>query len=634
MASLAQCELLLLAGFWLTLHTLETESLWLDEAYSAWAVRDAPGVPAASPESLLDTLTTQARDVLRSLRDTFFHVRDDVHPPLYYVLLDGWAGLFDDSEFMLRLPSVLMGVVALSATCALGAIGFDKRTGLIALCLMGSAGFFLYYAQEARMYALYLALITLCSLVYLRWQKQPSLRRGLLYALLMLLALYTHYVSALFLLVQGLHLLLMRLWRRDGQWRYLLPYALTAAGYLPWLPFAWQQWQLHPAGAAALPLNNEAGALWLILTNGYSLLYLLPFALLILSRDARTRLRESATVPALSFYLLWLIVPPLLLIALNATGRTLFQLRYLLPILPAWALLLAVALRHIQLPLPRYRREISAAVSVFLCGWLMYTQLTTQQTYWPEKPRWREAVAEAAATRQPLEGALTMIQPRHPTGYYAPRYDLTAGYSIAIGWRDTSPATITDYAAAFAGMRSVWVMAPAQAPQTWDSLRALQQQGRGVGYRDSVQGTIFYRMDSDSNDPLQFAFHDASGAVWRYLSHEIDTSGADICVTVRLETSQQHADPYQAELHLTRGYNEVIAQIRVALTLPENSQEVAPRLCLNAPAQDGSYHLRLILTDYAKKRLLLLENNLLWGDYLLLNTLPSAAIDSSNSSTD
>jgi 4-amino-4-deoxy-L-arabinose transferase-like glycosyltransferase len=616
---------LLLAGFWLTLHTLETESLWLDEAYSAWAVRDAAAVPPAPAQTLTDTLITEARQTLRSLRDTFVNVRDDVHPPLYYLLLDGWARLFGDSEFMLRLPSVLMGLVALSATYAPGATYLDRRTGFMALLLTGSAGFFLYYTQEARMYALYLALITLSYLVYVRWQRQPSVRHGLLYALLMLLALYTHYVSALFLLVQGLHLLLMTLWRRDWQWRYLLPFALTVTGYLPWLPFALRQWNLHPAGAAALPVHSEAGALWLILTNGYPLLYLLPFALLILSRDARTRLRQAATLQALSFCLLWLIVPPLLLLALNAGGRTLFQLRYLLPLLPAWALLLAVALRHLTLPLPRYRREISAAVSVFLCGWLIYTQLATHQTYWPEKPRWREAVADTAATRQPLEGALTMIQPRHPTGYYAPRYGLTAGYSIAVGWRDTSAARIAEYAAAFADMRSVWVMAPAQAPQTWDSVYALQNQGRGVGYRDSVQGTIFYRLDSDSSEPLQFAFHDASGAVWRYLSHETGASGAEYCVRVRLQAGQIASGTHQAELHLTRGYNEVIAQRRAALNATESGQVLTPRLCLDAPAQAADYHLRLMVTDDANNRLLLLEDNRLWGDYLLLDARSEAS---------
>jgi uncharacterized membrane protein len=82
----------------------------------------------------------------------------DFHPPLYYLFLKGWTGIFGYSEITLRMPSVL----------------FSLLTGYLVYLLGGvwAAIFFLfnpliiYYSQEARMYMM-MTLFTTAGIYYM-----------------------------------------------------------------------------------------------------------------------------------------------------------------------------------------------------------------------------------------------------------------------------------------------------------------------------------------------------------------------------------------------------------------------------------------------------------------------------------
>src|ERR1039458_2545853 len=78
----------------------------------------------------------------------------DVHPPLYYYLLKASLWVLPDTEFGLRFVSVLCSV----ATLAVMMTFVYRRWGRRAACYVGLLAavspFDIYYAQEARMYAL------------------------------------------------------------------------------------------------------------------------------------------------------------------------------------------------------------------------------------------------------------------------------------------------------------------------------------------------------------------------------------------------------------------------------------------------------------------------------------------------
>jgi uncharacterized membrane protein len=197
------------------LATLGAQSFWLDEGVSYFtAMRPLP--------SLLD-----------------FVAREDIHPPLYYLLLHVWA-VFGTGEAWLRLPSALAGIASVWLLGLLGRWLFDARTGLAAAAVLAVSPLHVWYSQEARMYAL-LALLALAQVACL-WRALAADGRsrwwwagvGLCGAAM----LYTS-TSALWMLAALNLFLLLRL-VVTRHWRALLPWllsqALTVALFLPWLP--------------------------------------------------------------------------------------------------------------------------------------------------------------------------------------------------------------------------------------------------------------------------------------------------------------------------------------------------------------------------------------------------------------
>jgi hypothetical protein len=226
--------LILAAGTLLRFWNLGRLSLWFDEGYSAWAASLGP------------------------LR--LFHViRADVSPPLYYLLLRGWIGLFGTSEAALR---------ALSATAATACFPFLyllarrllQRPGAILLAMaLGAASVMqITYAQEARCYAL-LGLGCLVALYALHLFLER--RRPWALALLILattFTLYLHNIAFFYLLALDLAWLILPAStpprRRIGD--LLLANVLIGLLYLPWVPgllsqLRWVQsnfWVPRPSG--------------------------------------------------------------------------------------------------------------------------------------------------------------------------------------------------------------------------------------------------------------------------------------------------------------------------------------------------------------------------------------------------
>lgn len=84
---------------------------------------------------------------------------DDIQPPLYYTLVAGWGRLAGWGEWSLRFPSAFFGLLIVPLLTALAIRwGRNRLTGTIAGGLAAIHSLLLYYSQEARMYALLVAL--------------------------------------------------------------------------------------------------------------------------------------------------------------------------------------------------------------------------------------------------------------------------------------------------------------------------------------------------------------------------------------------------------------------------------------------------------------------------------------------
>ena len=173
------------------------------------------------------------------------YLRDAVreHPPLYYLLVNGWMAVAGATEFSLRFLSVMLGMIAVALV---GWVARLTRTassavrGLPPALLLAIAPGMVYYARDARMYALAVAWAALSSGLFLRdWLSEDVWPRWSAVLALMgvhLLALFTHYYLLLVILVQPLALLLSRRWRPLAIW--CLIHGVPAVAGLAWLQMA------------------------------------------------------------------------------------------------------------------------------------------------------------------------------------------------------------------------------------------------------------------------------------------------------------------------------------------------------------------------------------------------------------
>ncbi len=80
-------------------------------------------------------------------------IADAGNPPLYYSLLHVWVAL-GDREWILRLPSAILGTLTVPFVYALGRTIRDHRLGILSALIFAVAPFQVWYGQEARGYAL------------------------------------------------------------------------------------------------------------------------------------------------------------------------------------------------------------------------------------------------------------------------------------------------------------------------------------------------------------------------------------------------------------------------------------------------------------------------------------------------
>lgn len=172
-------------------------------------------------------------------------------PPLYYVLAWGWAKVFGTGEEGVRSLSALFGAATIPLGYVAGARLADRRTGLIGAAFLAFNPFLVWFAQEARAYALMVLLCTAGLCLFLVWLQDR--RTGALagWAVVSALALATHYYSALMV---GAELGWMLFAAKDARRRVLLAAAPVAAAGVALVPLALAQ----RSNRLAVPLAEES----------------------------------------------------------------------------------------------------------------------------------------------------------------------------------------------------------------------------------------------------------------------------------------------------------------------------------------------------------------------------------------
>jgi 4-amino-4-deoxy-L-arabinose transferase-like glycosyltransferase len=209
--------LLVAVAAFLRFKGLTFQSYWGDELFSA---------AASDPD--------------HSLRNAVSKTVNNVHPPLYQVLLWAWYKIFGYTEFAGRSLSAVVGVLLIPAIYLLGKEYFEKRVGLYAAVIAVFTYYFIRYSQEARSYSLMVLLVTVSFICFIRLLREQNRQNLVLYIISIVATLYTHYYG---LLIFASHAVCMMIYfLRVGMSRSMLKYCLLAIAIpgvllLPLLPY-------------------------------------------------------------------------------------------------------------------------------------------------------------------------------------------------------------------------------------------------------------------------------------------------------------------------------------------------------------------------------------------------------------
>src|SRR5579859_3364453 len=179
---------LVLVGASLRLYRLENKNIWWDEGFTVFMARLSP--PAMLVASGHDTA-----------------------PPLYYGLLHAWMALAGDSEFALRLPSALAGILTIAIVLRLVRSLAGTPAALSAGALVALSRVLVWYSQEVRQYsfATLLAVASL-ALAYALWRGKRWAWLG--YVAVTLAGLLSQYPFVGVLITQNLAAAAALLWAR------------------------------------------------------------------------------------------------------------------------------------------------------------------------------------------------------------------------------------------------------------------------------------------------------------------------------------------------------------------------------------------------------------------------------------
>ena len=371
---------LTLIAYGLRVYHLNFQSLWRDEVDSIqFALRDLP--------ALLVNFKTPGEN-----------------GPLYYLALHFWVNMTGTSAFAARFFSLLFGVILVPMFYVLGCRLLGTGGGMIAAILSALSPFYIWYAQEAKMYSL-LALTTALSMyLYLRAIQENHLALWAGWFLSTTLSLYIHFVAVLLIPVQVI-LLPLVWWRHRSAFHRCL--AMMTLLILPYVPLA--VWQLPLWATSSPPAYSFSDlkrvATLLLLAFGPHLnpwpavMTVAPFTFVLLSGLLLRASHGDKDHDAARLILVAYLLLPIAIFLVVVLRVWAFTPRYLILISPAFYLLIARGLLVLQQRAPPLFAIAGLSLVV-----IMVSSLTYQSGH-PIKPEFRSTTFDSIQVRP---GAVNM----------------------------------------------------------------------------------------------------------------------------------------------------------------------------------------------------------------------------------
>jgi mannosyltransferase len=307
----------------------------------------------------------------------------DLHPPLYFLIMHLWIRVAGQSEFALRFPSVVAATLTLPLLYALARKLLSEEAGLWAALLGAFSPFYLWYAQEARMYT-WVVVLSLASVYTLLplLRGKPRRRDYVAYVVVTLALLYTHYSGFFLLAFEAIAYGVCRL--RGRPWVFLAIFVFLAVAIVPLVPYVLQMSRRSLFALEYRPLYLILAEAWSAFSLGLHIPVIQPLwqtapfmGVFIAGLAGLFLLRRRE---AWLFCLGYLLLPILFLYALSLVRPSYMNPRHLMVASPAWELMMAQGLVTLRRRLKPGLILILGCVLV-LRGWASYESFTSHNMW-------------------------------------------------------------------------------------------------------------------------------------------------------------------------------------------------------------------------------------------------------------
>lgn len=179
----------------------------------------------------------------RSIVNILKVIAQDVHIPLYHIILHTWQAYLGNDIAVARILSVVFFVVTIPIAYKLFSFAYNNKTiALFSTLLLSISPFLNWYANEVRMYSLLILLVVSNQYFFLRIYKNNDALAYLGFFITSLFGIYTHYFFSVYLIVIAIFFFIFR---KEFQPRtlpkLLTIFVIVGSLFTPWLYFVYSQ---------------------------------------------------------------------------------------------------------------------------------------------------------------------------------------------------------------------------------------------------------------------------------------------------------------------------------------------------------------------------------------------------------
>jgi len=160
------------------------------------------------------------------------------HSPAYYALANIWGHVVDFNFFAIRMLSAWFGMITVAGTYWIGRHFTSHAVGVLSALILGTNIIFYANFHEMREWSMMLMLSVLTLMFYLRLAHQHKPLKFIDFLPLffvVVLSLYTSYLSIFVLVAIGLHHLLF-IPKNKKWWQISVTVIFAGLWFIPWLP--------------------------------------------------------------------------------------------------------------------------------------------------------------------------------------------------------------------------------------------------------------------------------------------------------------------------------------------------------------------------------------------------------------